>query len=107
MIDDEAHDARNAIRHGIGDQRDAADHISPDDVVVCAAWSGRSLRVEDFVVIAKIGLGPGSRAGCDTCLFLSIALGLRVGKERTEWTWPLAGLDRPIETVLHIRRAAN
>ena len=52
IIDDEGHHARIAIRCGVSDEREAADHLAVDDIIHRAAQHFRPLRGQDLVVIA-------------------------------------------------------
>src|SRR5689334_9304659 len=54
MVDGEGLDARLAIPHRPGEQREAGDHIAVDDVVILTAGDVAALLVQDAETIAKI-----------------------------------------------------
>jgi hypothetical protein len=93
VIDDEAHDARVAVFDRECEQREAADHLAVDQIIVSTACSARSLRREQSIDVAAI-----SRAGGNALLEISFAAGAReLHAERTLW---LIARGRPVQAVL-------
>src|SRR5262249_46403374 len=92
--DDERHDPRRSVDHGVRDERESPGHLTVDDVAALPARCTVSLCRENAEVIAaprSVGLLPpgGPRRRGD-------------GAERTHVLFPGG---RPVETVLLARRA--
>src|SRR5262245_46570723 len=91
MIDEERHQAGNAIPHGIGHEREPADHVAVHHIVDFAARGVRPLSGEDLIVIALIGSPP--------LAFDGISLLRSRGGEFTERTGVLTRRCRPVKAV--------
>src|SRR5262245_19750460 len=91
MIDEERHQAGNAIPHGIGHEREPAYHVAANHIVDFAARGARPLSGENLIVIALIGSPP--------LAFDGISLLCSRGSEFTERTRVLTGRSRPVKAV--------
>jgi len=58
MIDEERHQAGTAVSHGIGHEREPADHVSAHRIVDFTTRGVRPLAGENLIVIALIGSPP-------------------------------------------------
>src|SRR5262245_66420605 len=91
MIDEERHQAGNAVSHGISHEREPAHHVAARHIVDFAARGVRSLPGEKLIVIALIGSPP--------LAFDGISLLCSRGGEFTERTGVLTGRCRPVKAV--------
>src|SRR4029453_6700981 len=93
VIHDEGHDAGVAVLDREGDQREAAEHLALDEVVVSTACSARPLRCQQSVDVAAISLAGGNA-------FLEVALAARPCELIAERTRQLVAGGRPVQAVL-------
>src|SRR5262249_3774022 len=91
MIDEERHQAGNAVPNGIGHEREPADHVAARHIVDFAARGVRPLPGENLIVIALIGSPP--------LAFDGISLLCGGCGEFTERTLVLTGRPRPVKAV--------
>src|SRR5262245_61134174 len=101
LVDDERHDPGHVVRRGPGDEREASGHVAVDDVLLCPAGGGRSLRGQDLEVVAVewrglVALGRALTSGDG-----------RVCEEVSKRAALLALRRRPVEAVLLARIAAE
>jgi hypothetical protein len=87
VIDQKRQHARVAVFGRIGDEREAADHLVVHHIVDGAAYRGRPLSGQDFVVVAVIQR---------TAFPSVIALARRRGEQFAERAFFLALGGRPI-----------
>src|SRR5262249_26356110 len=97
MIDDERHQAGNAVSRGIGQEREPADHVAVRHIVDFAAGGVRPLSGENLIVIALIGSPP--------LAFDGISLLCSRGGEFTERTLVFTRRSRPVKAVSFPRLA--
>src|SRR5262249_9711642 len=97
MIDEERHQAGNAVPNGIGHEREPADHVAARHIVDFAARRVRPLPGENLIVIALIG--------SPTLAFDGISLLCSRGGKFTERTLVLTGRCRPVEAGSFFRSA--
>ena len=76
VADDEGHDACLVVLRRPGDEGEAADHVSVDDIIIFAAGRVFSLAEENFIMLAV--KGPARNTG-----LRGVAAGFGLGDEGT------------------------